>query len=65
MLELNLLFSKNIYLKSIIPDTCYFATYQIIEAVVQRCSVKKVVCKKGVLKNLPKFTGKHLCQSLF
>ena len=26
----------------------------------QRCSVKK-----GVLRNLAKFTGKHLCQSLF
>ena len=25
----------------------------------------KVFCKKGVLKNLAKFTGKHLCQSLF
>ena len=35
------------------------------EAVVQRCSVKKVFCKKGVLKNIAKFTGKHLCQSLF
>ena len=22
-------------------------------------------CKKGVLRNFPKFTGKHLCQSLF
>ena len=22
-------------------------------------------CKKGVLRNLTKFTGKHLCQSLF
>ena len=22
-------------------------------------------CKKGVLKNFVKFTGKHLCQSLF
>ena len=22
-------------------------------------------CKKGVLRNLAKFTGKHLCQSLF
>ena len=30
------------------------------EAVVRRCSVKK-----GVLKNFTKFTGKHLCQSLF
>ena len=26
----------------------------------QRCSVKK-----GVLRNFPKFIGKHLCQSLF
>ena len=30
-----------------------------IEAVAQRCSVK------GVLRNLAKFTEKHLCQSLF
>ena len=30
------------------------------EAVVQRCSVKK-----GVLRNLTKFTDKHLCVSLF
>ena len=22
-------------------------------------------CKKGVLRNYTKFTGKHLCQSLF
>ena len=27
---------------------------------LQRCSMKK-----GVLRNLTKFTGKHLCQSLF
>ena len=25
----------------------------------------EVFCKKGVLRNLAKFTGKHLCQSLF
>ena len=31
-----------------------------IEAVIQRCPVKKVV-----LKDLAKFTGKPLCQSLF
>ena len=30
------------------------------EAVVRGCSVKK-----GVLRNFTKFTGKHLCQSLF
>ena len=25
----------------------------------------EVFCKKGVIRNLAKFTGKHLCQSLF
>ena len=25
----------------------------------------EVFCKKGVLKNFAKFSGKHLCQSLF
>ena len=31
---------------------------------VQRQS-PEVFCKKGVLKSFAKFTGKHLCQSLF
>ena len=35
------------------------------EAVVRRCSIKKVFYKKGVLKSITKLTGKHLCQSLF
>ena len=30
-----------------------------------RSSRLEVVCKKGVLKNLTKFTGKHLCPSIF
>ena len=30
------------------------------EAVGQRCSVEK-----SVLKNFSKFTGKHMCQSIF
>ena len=25
----------------------------------------EVFCQKGVLRNFAKFTGKHLCQSLF
>ena len=29
-----------------------------------RSSRSEVFCKKGVLRNLTKFTGKHLCQSL-
>ena len=30
-----------------------------------RSSRHEVLCKKGVLRNFAKFTGKHLCQSLF
>ena len=36
------------------------ASAQCTEAVVQRCSVQK-----GSRRNFAKFTGKHLCQSLF
>ena len=30
-----------------------------------RNSCLEVFCKKGLLKNFAKFTGKHLCQNLF
>ena len=30
-----------------------------------RSSCSEVLCKIGVLRNVAKFTGKHLCQSLF
>ena len=30
-----------------------------------RSSRPEVFCKRGVLRNIAKFTGKHLCQSLF
>ena len=30
-----------------------------------RSSRPEMFCKKGVLRNFAKFTGKHLCQSLF
>ena len=30
-----------------------------------RSTRPEVFCKKGVLRNFRKFTGKHLCQSLF
>ena len=30
-----------------------------------RSTSPEVFCKKGVLRNLAKFTGKHLCQRLF
>ena len=31
----------------------------------QRSSLLEVFCKKGVFKNFAKFTGKHMCRSLF
>ena len=31
----------------------------------ERSSRPDVFCEKGVLRNFAKFTGKHLCQSLF
>ena len=34
-------------------------------ATKDRSSLLDVFCKKGVLKNFAKFTGKHLFQSLF
>ena len=32
---------------------------------MDRSGRPEVFCKKGVLRNLTKFTGKHLCQGLF
>ena len=34
----------------------------LLEAAIHR---PEVFCKKGVLGNFVKFTGRHLCQSLF
>ena len=47
----------------------FFHLYAMMYACVHhrrsRCSRPEVFYKKGVLKNFTKFTGKHLCQSLF
>ena len=32
---------------------------------ISRSSRLEVFCQKGVFRNFPKFTGKHLCQCLF
>ena len=32
---------------------------------LERNGLSSLICKKGVLENFTKFTGKHLCQSLF
>ena len=38
---------------------------RILNTPLARSSRSEVFCKKGFLKNFAKFTGKHLCQSLF
>ena len=35
------------------------------KVILFRSSRAEVFCKKGVPRNFTKFTGKHLCQSLF
>ena len=37
----------------------------IFLSVTDRSSRQEEFCNKGVLRNFAKFTGKHLCQSLF
>ena len=41
---------------------CFFVRTQLTYH--SRSSRPKVFCKKDVLRNITKFTGKHLCQSL-
>ena len=36
-----------------------------LSPVIFRSSHLELFCKKGVLKNFAKFTGKHPCQNLF
>ena len=42
-----------------------FSKIFLRDLVTSRCSRLEVFCRKDVLKNFAKFTGKHLCKSLF
>ena len=46
------------------PNNIFAALVFAIEN-LRGSSHPDVLCKKGVLRNFTKFTGKHLCQSLF
>ena len=39
--------------------------YDNLKSHTEKKQPSKVFCKKGVLRKFAKFTGKHLCQSLF
>ena len=45
----------------------FYITLQLhnCKSISFRSSHPEVFCEKGVLRNFTKFTGKHLCQSLF
>ena len=51
----------SIYSKKKMRTPCISMSVIHTEAVVWRCSVEKMFCRKGVLRNFAKFTGKHLC----
>ena len=40
-------------------------TFHLLLLLIIRSSRTEVFCKKVILRNFKKFTGKHLCQSLF
>ena len=43
---------------------CYILA-KVYNKTICKSSRPEVFCKKGVLRNFAKFTGKHLCQNLF
>ena len=47
------------------PTECAICAKLTLKSSETRSSRPDVFCKKGVLKNFRKLTGKHLCQSLF
>ena len=49
----------------IYKNTFYYRTPLVAASARFRSSCQDVFCKKGVLRNFAKFTGKHLCQSLY
>ena len=71
-------FKNDIIYCHLVPYVCSFPQYFILRCCIMICredfktlsniyksTRSEVFCKKGVLRNLTKFTGKHLCQSLF
>ena len=44
---------------------CFWKTDRVVMSNTSKWkSTRRVFCKKGVLRNFAKFTGRHLCQSL-
>ena len=55
----------NIISQLLVVISQFLINYILLKYQTFKSSGLEVLCKKGVLRNLTKFTGKHLCQSLF
>ena len=55
--------SNNKLVLQAIIENFIFHIFAIL--ILSKSSHPEVFCKRGVLRNFAKFTGKHLCQSLF
>ena len=59
-------FSRKSFVRKILwGSNVNVSCYEIEFRAIHRSSRQEVFCKKGVLRNFAKLTGKHLCQSLF
>ena len=56
---------KNFFTEHLRTSSSGITTQIQVKGYDYRSSRPEVSCKKHVLKNFTKFTGKHLCQSLF
>ena len=57
--------SKAVQYQTISEETKNLVVIKFHDDSISRSSRPEVFCKRGVLRNLVKFTGKHLRQSLF
>ena len=64
MLLFTLVFYNYTFSKQISSNETSLENFKI-DSINDRSDRPEVFCKKDVLKNLAKFTGKYLCQSLF
>ena len=62
-----LILQQNFTLWGLTSTNCSLGSKATIKLLLKRCrhSRPAVFCKKGVLRNFSKFTGKDLCQSIF
>ena len=56
---------EQLLLKSFSKTVSMSKSLYFITVYSDRSSCSDVFCKKGVLRNFAKFTGKHVCQGLF